>query len=137
MTASEISLLFSLDEMEDDDAIRSSKRRTIGKLLEIIKSTPCTFTEAYEKNGKETTIKNANCIDMNIDYSVDSGSDSDINSFIDLVSNLFSGDSFLYLVEEDDDGISVDINSKANDHDSLSSVIGTTWESYKEDREDI
>ena len=74
---------------------------------------------------------------MNIDYSVDSGSDSDINSFIDLVSNLFSGDSFLYLVEEDDDGISVDINSKANDHDSLSSVIGTTWESYKEDREDI
>ena len=46
---------------------------------------------------------------MNINYSVDSGSDSDINSFIDLVSNLFSGDSFLYLW-----GDAVDINSKAN-----------------------
>jgi len=145
MTINEILLLDSLDERVDDPGIRYSKRRAIGKLLEIIKSTPCTFDTAYEKSGKETTIKNANCIDMNIDYSIDSGSDSDIRSFKDLVANLISGDSFLYLVAQDQEvktliNDTLGTSATASDND-LFSVIGDDgndrWDSYKQGRDDI
>ena len=117
ITAHEIELFNSLDEMDEDGSIlknehnlNHSKRRAIGKLLEIIKSTPCTFDKAYKINGNETTITNANCIDMNINFSVGSffwyGKDgkTDIRSFKDLAANLISQDSFLYLVNGDDEG---------------------------------
>ena len=87
-----------LDELEEDgDHFENkNKREAIGKLLEIIKSTPCTM-DGYNIQGQKIDIKSAKCIDMNIDFNVGSvffyGDDkSDITSFKSLVANLISRD---------------------------------------------
>lgn len=89
MTKADSYLINSLNERRFGENEKWTKARqshlAIGKLLEIIKSTPCTFDIAYEKSGKETKISNAKCIDMNIDYR---DGKRDIKTFKELAFNL-------------------------------------------------
>ncbi len=82
---------------KDDNYIR---KLAISRLIEIIEDTPC-HMDAYDIRGKKIKIRNAKCIDLNINLSLfDFGGrrsarrdDNDINSFKELAINLFTHDS--------------------------------------------
>ena len=76
------------------------RKLAISRLIEIIEDTPC-HMDAYDIRGKKIKIRNAKCIDLNINLSLfDFGGrrsarldDNDINSFKELAINLFTHDS--------------------------------------------